>query len=216
MKKWSIRTKKENTKKFKPPKQKVNRSFKEILKLNFLPLIFILYAVIVISIGAYLIIGDWGPSEASNISGGSDTTATLTAKQFLEDMTLDTDWATYTIIDYASLKTGDSVIIQDKITSILYNSELDATKITFQWDSGGETPPLNLYFAGDITATYGEEDTVKITLTIKRIQCTTYEGMSMDIEIFKEQWMTADDYKETLESDLQGFKPISPSYIEKV
>lgn len=65
MKRWSLkpRSKKEKPSKVKPPKPKSthDRSIKETLKLNFLPLTFLIYGLVVVSIGVFLIIGNWGP-----------------------------------------------------------------------------------------------------------------------------------------------------------
>jgi len=136
-------------------------------------------------------------NDDNNGGGTTGNTYTMTAKEMQDDMTMDTDWATYIKILYTTLADGDTVVIQDTITEISYDSETDRTTVTFEWTEDEVTGSLNLPFEGDITATYQAGDEVKVTVTIKHVEFT-YEtsGASMDyeIEIFDEQWTTQEEY----------------------
>ena len=143
-------------------------------------------------------------NSGNNNNGGTTTTGntyTMTAKEVINDMTMDSDWSTYVKILYTTLEDGDTLIIHDTINEISYNSGTDRTTVTFDASEGGGTSSsLNYPFEGDITGSYQVGDEVKITVTIKHVQ-ETYEqgGSSMDyeIEIFEETWTNMEDYVAT-------------------
>ena len=73
-------------------------------------------------------------------------------------------------INFDSVNDGDTLIIQDTISNISYDS--NTTTVTFEWAEGNTTGSLVLSFEGDITDSYQAGDGVKITLKIKRVKFT--------------------------------------------
>lgn len=144
-----------------------------------------------------LISGCTDSDEESDNGGTTGNTYTMTAKEFNDDMTMDTDGTTYVTHGYTSLEGGDTLIIQDTITEILYDSVTDSTTVTFEWIEGEVPSSLNLPFEGNITGSYQVGAEVKVTVKIKHVTFTLEVGemsIDYDIEIFEEQWITQEDY----------------------
>ena len=93
-----------------------------------------------------------GCTEDNN-GGTTGQTYTWTAKEMQDDVSIDSDWETYIKILYTSLGDGDTLIIQDTISEVTYDSLTDRTTITFDTSEGGDmTSSVNLPFEGNLTA----------------------------------------------------------------
>jgi len=147
-------------------------------------------------------------------NGTSAKTYTWTAKQATEDMPLDLDWNDGFQMLYNTLKDGDTLIIQDTITNISYNSDKDTTTVTFEWTEDNVTNSFNPFFEGNITNSYKPGDEVKISVTIKYVT-VTYQGFNFEMEIYAEQWESEEYFVSDLDSGGEGFKPLPQSCIEK-
>ena len=147
-------------------------------------------------------------------NGISAKTYTWTAKQVTDDMPLDLDWDDGFQMLYSTLKDGDTLIIQDTITNISYNSDKGTTTVAFEWTEGIETNSFNLIFEGNITNSYQPGDEVKISVTIKHVTLS-YQGFNFEMEIYEEQWESVEYFKSDLDSGGEGFKPLPQSCIEK-
>ena len=161
-----------------------------------------------------LVCGCTQQEESGTGGGTTGNTVTMTAKEHYDDMSMDTDWSTYITILYDSLEDGDTLIIQDSVTNISYDSNTDATTVTFEWTEGEMTGSLNPVFEGDITGSYQTGDEVKITVTIKHVTFS-HEGMSYDMELYEEQWESQDYFISNAGSALGGLKPLPQSCIAK-
>lgn len=155
-----------------------------------------------------------GCTEQDN-SETTGNTVTMTAKEHSDDMSMDSDWSTYITIAYDSLEDGDTLIIQDTISSISYDSDTDATIVTFEWTDGDATGSLNPVFEGDITGTYQTGNEVKITVTIKQVTFSN-QGMSYDIGLYEEQWESQDYFISNAASAFGGLKPLPQSCISAI
>jgi len=137
----------------------------------------------------------------SNNNGGTDTTPqtyTWTAKQFIDDMPMDLDWSDGLQLLHTTLKDGDTVIIQDTITEVSYDSVTDRTTITFEWTIGDGGPSaFSPVFEGNLTDTYSVGDNVEITATMKYVTFTddsTGTSMTYELEIFEKTWTNKEEY----------------------
>ena len=140
----------------------------------------------------------------NNDDGSNDTTPqtyTWTAKQFIDDMIVDTDWTDGLELLYTTLKDGDTLIIQDTISEVSYDSETDITTITFEWTLEGEgISAFSPNFEGNLTDTYSAGDDVEITVTMKYVTFSddsTGESYTYELEIFEKTWTNKDEYIET-------------------
>lgn len=164
---------------------------------------------------------DDGVTNENNDGSTTGNTITMTAKELQNDMNLDSDWTTYFKMLYDSLKEGDTLILQDTISQIFFNSDENVTKISFNITSEDEAgyTLINYYFEGNITDSYQIDDEVKITVTIKHVEFT-YESatgtMNYELELFDEQWESEEYFTTNLASIYGGFKPLTESYIEKI
>ena len=139
----------------------------------------------------------------------------MTAKEHNEDIILDMDWSDGYSILYDSLDDGDSLIIQDKISDILYDDIDDVSIVFFRWVEGDSIDYLSLAFEGDITKTYKTGDTVEISLTIKYVNFY-YEELNFELEIYQEQWENEEYFKNDADSGGDGFKPLPQNCIKVV
>lgn len=152
--------------------------------------------------------------DGDNGGGTTGNTYTWTAEEFEDDLTFDTDWETYFKMVFGTLADGDTLILQDTISEISYDSLTDRTTITFDTSEGGDiSSSINNNFEGDITDTYQVGDEVKITVTIKHVEFTddsTGTSMDYELEIFEEQWTTQEEYVTS------GGGALPSSTIEKI
>ena len=133
---------------------------------------------------------------------GGETTAntyTWTAKETMADIPIDTDFSDGAQVLYNTLKDGDALIIEDIISNINYDPDLDQTTISFEWTEDEMTGSFNPVFEGNLTEIYSAGDNVRITVTIKYVEFTYTDedlGVSMDyqIEVFEELWTTQEEY----------------------
>jgi len=147
---------------------------------------------------------------------GSTTgkTLTMTAKELNDDMSVNSDWSTYFTIAYNSLEDGDTLILQDKITNISYDSVTNSTMVKFEWTNGSISFSIKLAFEGNITGSYIVGDNVTITQKIKHVTFT-YQNLAYDIELFEDQWESQDYFSFNAGSALGGLKPLPQSCIAK-
>lgn len=159
--------------------------------------------------------------QKENGTGGSSTTGktvTMTAEEWQNDADIDINQETepyYAKILSKSLDEGDTLIIQDTISEISYNSSTDITTITFT--TSGD--PYKREFEGDLTVSFQAGDEVKITVTIKHVEFT-YESvigtMDFDMEVFEEIWVSEEYYKTKSDAGELGYKSLPQSCIAKV
>jgi len=156
--------------------------------------------------------------ESSNNNGGSaDTkTLTMTGEEMSNDMTLDLS-ENGMIIGYNSLDEGDTLIIEDSISKIEYNSTNDWTKITFETGDASSSMGITsvfFYIQGDQTSSYQVDEQVKITNAIKHVQFT-YQGASYNIELLEDQWESEEYFTSHIMTG-NYLKPLPTTAIEKV
>lgn len=150
--------------------------------------------------------------------GGSVTGVTMNIKEYTDNILLDSDWYSYFNFLLKTLDDGDTLIIQDKISTISYRPEVDATSITFCHWEGNTGVCESFYFEGDITNQYQKGDQIRITVHIKNV---TFFGSryNYDMEIFEEQWVSVSYFNSRVVHCLdftKGLKPMSSSIITKL
>ena len=140
----------------------------------------------------------------------------MTAREHFEDRAIILYFSNVKIF-YKSLNAGDTIIIQDNISNLSYDEILNTTSVSFEWNEYGATESLDLLFEGNITSQYIIGDRVNITVTLIRVELT-YEGVNYDLEIFAENWVNEDYFKENIRGSeiTQGLKLLSQNLIEKV
>ena len=110
---------------------------------------------------------------------------------------------------------GDTIIIHDNISEIIYNSDDDTTTVTFIWvNDSGMINSWDFTFYGNLTGVYKADDEIKITLKIKHINLTfEYNGINVhyDFELPEERWPGEENFK----ADLK-INPLPQSSIEKI
>ena len=124
-------------------------------------------------------------------------TVNMNAQEMMNDMSFSTaasggvwKW----ILDYKSLKEGDTLILTDKIYNITYTNFLyNATTISFYTGNytrmGINASEAVFLFEGNITGDYHIGDYVKITLTVKHFLYTNDTSkLSLDMDVFEEGW----------------------------
>ena len=154
----------------------------------------------VIFVGLVLFFSGCTEQDNSGTNGGTDTgkTVTMTAVEANNDMNFESDWQTYVKIFYNSVNDGDTLIIHDTIDDILYDPDMDRTKISFDTSEEENTSSsLNYPFQGDLTNTYSIGDTVKITDKIKYVKFTddsTGTTITYEIELFEKTWTNKEEY----------------------
>jgi len=160
-------------------------------------------------------------NESNEQNNGSTSGNTIIFNQV--EMFQDMDMAfgnDYLTTDYKSLDDGDILIFKDVISEITYDSDIEATKVSFEYSpEEGGTLTSNFWFNEDISNKYQVGNQVKITLTIKHVEFT-YEDpnlgteMNFDMEVFKEGWESEEYFVSNQATATRGVKPMPQSYIE--
>jgi len=121
----------------------------------------------------------------------------MTAQDFVDDMysSIDVDGDTQImILDYQSLKEGDTLILTDTISEIYYQTLFQVgTSILFDVENftfaGVSSNKTGFLFRGDLTNTYSVGDKVQITLTVIHVVINNEStGVILDWEVFEEGW----------------------------
>lgn len=176
---------------------------------------FIIFGIAVLLITVVGLSGCTEQEENGTEGNGGTTTVTMTAKEFHDDMISGPSETGFSVL-YNSLKDGDTLIIQDSISEINYDSNTNATTVTFKWSE--PTTSRHFQFDGDITQDYLVGGGVSITVHIKHITISI-DYFEYDLEIFEEQWISEDYFSENVPNFfliIQGFKPLPQSCISKV
>lgn len=156
------------------------------------------------------------PNENGNGNGATGNTFTMNAEELLNDMNIETDYATYMKTDFISMQEVDSLIFMDAISEIQYLTDVDATEIVFTIKIGEtEWKSTRFFFMGNITDSYKVGDFVRITVTITHATFTI-DGMDVDIEIYKETWLDFDYYQSHRTTSTGGFYPMPTGTITKI
>jgi len=66
-------------------------------------------------------------NDTGNGDNGRGKTYTMTAKEHHDDLIVDSDFTTYMNSDFKSLDYGDTIIIHDNLTEVIYGSASDIT-----------------------------------------------------------------------------------------
>jgi len=155
----------------------------------------------------------------SNGNGGgtTGTTVRMNTTELLNDLDIQTDYATYMTLDYKSMEAGDTLIFMDTISEVQYLPDVEATKIVFTI-TVGETGwrSTQFFFTGNITSSYKVGDTVRITVTIKQVTLSDVQGMDLDMEIYEQAWESEEYYRSHLTTSLGGFYPMPIDTITKI
>ncbi len=90
----------------------------------------------------------------------------MTAREFenesIEDYNYDTNDFVFKL---KSVDDGDTIIIHDNISEIIYNSDDNTTTVTFLWiNNSGWINSWDFTFYGNITGLYQADDEIKILL----------------------------------------------------
>jgi hypothetical protein len=117
----------------------------------------------------------------------SPKTVTMTATELQNDLNMEGLGTTNVTLGYKSLQEGDTLIIQDTISNITFNSTGNKTELQFNVLTPANISSYALFFfQGNITGLYNIGDTVRITVKIKLV--TYHEnGITYTIDAFKEQ-----------------------------
>lgn len=157
-----------------------------------------------------------GCTQQSNKGNNVSTTGktlTMTAKEFNDDASVKIG-DTYFTIACNSLEDGDTLILQDTITNISYDSVTNSTMVKFEWTNGIASFSTNLAFEGNITGSYIVGDNVNITQKIKHVTFS-YQNLAYDIELFEDQWVSEEYFTSHVTTGNQ-LKPLPQSCIIKV
>ena len=143
---------------------------------------------------------------------------TMNMQEYSDDQDFSTDWTSYYTQYQELVDDGDTLHIRDNISIIKYDSSGDRTNITLCRQVGNTAYCETFRFEGNITNDFQKDDEVIISVTIKRVIFTD-DGFDYDMEIFEEQWESA-EYFNTRVDDFtgyyKGFKPMNPNVIEKI
>ena len=160
---------------------------------------------------------EWDLEKYYSKNGESNNTYIMTAREHNEDRAF--------VIYFSNIKTfynssnaGDTIIIQDTISSLSYDAISKTTTLSFEWVDSGSIKALYLLFEGDITNQYIAGDRVNITVTLKRVTFS-YEDVNYDLEVYAESWVSEEYFKENVISATeiaQAYKPLSSNLIEKL
>jgi hypothetical protein len=139
----------------------------------------------------------------------------MTAEEHNNDIPIDEDWSDGYSLLYNTLENGDLLIIEDVINDIFYDSDEDVTIIIFRWIINDVSDYLDLTFEGDLTDSFEIGDKVSISVTIKYVTLS-YKEFNFKMEIYKEQWVSEEYFRNDVDSGGDGFKPLSESSIAKL
>ena len=124
--------------------------------------------------------------------GNTPKTVTMTAGELLNDLTMEGFGTSTVNWTYNSLADGDTLILQDVINNISYDTTADKTQVKFNTtSSGGVSSSAVFYIKENITGSYAIGDAVNITVTIKQV---TFElnSVTYNMEVFQEQYEQTD------------------------
>lgn len=139
----------------------------------------------------------------------------MTAEEHNNDIPVDQDWSDGYSLLYNTLENGDLLIIEDVINDILYQSDEDVTIIFFRWIENDEGDYLDLTFEGDLTDSFDMGDKVSVSVAIKYVTFS-YKGFNFEMEIYKEQWVSEEYFRDDADSGGDGFKPLPETIIDKL
>jgi len=117
--------------------------------------------------------------------GSHAKTFTMSMDEVLKDSEVNITGQSY-YSGFKTLDAGDILIIKDKILNMTYSSQYNATMILFSSNSS-----QGLFFAGNITNKFHDEEDVKIKLHIIEDKFEyNYQGQTwnIDIEFYREAW----------------------------
>jgi len=165
-----------------------------------------------------------GCTEQINNKPNGDGNGTTNSNEFrmntiqlLDDIDVQTDYASYMTMDYKSMEEGDTLIFMDTISSVRYINDVNATEIAFKI-TVGETgwKSTQFYFIGNITNSYSAGDFVKIKVTIKHVTLPDIQGMNLDIEIYEQAWRSEEYFRDNIATSIGGFYPMPIDTIIKI
>ena len=172
---------------------------------------FVIAGILVLTLVLFLS----GCTEENSNSAGAKT-VTMTAKEMSDDVTWDGSQSSLTI-GYNTLNEGDTLIVEDTISNVEYNSTNDWTKIRFEIGNESSSEGLTtvmFYIQGNQTSSYQSGNKVRITNKIKHVQFTN-DQVSYDIELLEDQW-ESEEYFVTHMMTGNYLKPLPSSAIEKI
>ncbi len=178
--------------------KKPEKTIKDKIKFNFVPIIFISYALIILIILLAIFVISNLPENNGNEE--EQNIVTMTAKQYFEQIKVDTDWSTFFRLKLQSLDEGQTLSINDSLSNISYSNEYNYSTITFSFYKSGFQESLSFDIEGNVSEEFNKFDKVNLTVNIIH-KIFTYEGIEYDIEIFKQQWTSKDEF-------LLNFSPI--------
>lgn len=156
-----------------------------------------LIILLIILIGIFLISGCAENNNENNTNELYTKTVYMDAQELVDDFIFTTkisggkmQW----IYNYKTLNEGDTLILTDQICNITYQSFMyNATIIHFDVENyskmGVNASEVSFFFEGNLIDEYFIGDTVTIIVTIKHIIYTNEtNGMSLDMEVFEENW----------------------------
>ncbi len=137
----------------------------------------------------------------TNEDASQPTAATMTMQAYLDHYRQAKDTANKTAyIWLTSLDEGDTVIINDTIDIITFNTTAEQNRTLIKFRSVNSSDPLRggLAFQGDITQQYHAGDNVTVTAHIANVTFTsnntgTGDRWTVQYELFREQWDNATD-----------------------
>jgi len=153
-----------------------------------------------------------------NDGGTAGKTLTMTVKEFYDDMVPPGGMLSLTIL-YSSLEDGDTLILQDTIPEITYDSNTQSTNVRFEWseeqNGGTLTSSRTFRIEGNITDEFQIGNEFKLTVKIKHVTFSNPLGEGeIELELFEEEWVNEEYFVENLATS--GLKPLPQSCIEKV
>ena len=145
----------------------------------------------------------------------SSKTVTMNAKELYDDIIVEYN-TTHYYFEYASLNDGDTLILEDVIKSLTYDSENNLTRVTFEYDDPiyKSDKTYSPAFQGDLTDSFKVGDRVQITVHIKHVKFKN-ESKSFDLELFEEQWVNVDYFYSNFYTS-GGLKPLDQKLIIKI
>jgi len=151
--------------------------------------------------------------SSSDTASSEPKTVTMNAQELIEDTSFEM-LANGMKTDFKSLKEGDTLILQDTITSISYDETTDLTTIEFEYEEGQMSSTTTLLVDGNVTDSYQVGDTIKATLKIKHVTATLM-GATIDMEIYEEYWVSQ-EYFENNYTTGNPYKGIPETKLEKI
>jgi len=138
----------------------------------------------------------------------------FTAQELFDTYTYDAGAGSFND-DFLTLSDGDAFCIEGAIDYIEYNQEHDATYFFFDYVLGEYTYPRAITVSGDITDEYSAGDNVLVSLHIKHVD-TRVVNYEYDIEMFAENWVDEQYFRENCMGLLYAISPMSQDFIKKL